>query len=474
MKQFKNRSEAGQLLAAKLQAYKNNPDVLVLALPRGGVPVAFEIAQSLEAALDVFLVRKLGVPGHEELGMGAISSGGDRVLNKEIIDALQLSESTVEKVTQREQQELTRREATYRRNRPPLQIQGKTVILVDDGLATGSTMLAAIRAVQKLKAAKIVIAVPVAPVSTFESMEKLGDAMICLMTPEPFYGVGLWYEDFTQTTDEEVINLLEKAESWGKIPESHSYSRDDHLPGFHQVSIPAGSVELAGKLLLPEGENKGIVMLVQGTGYPGQSPQHDLIAHKLYEAGFTTLRFDLLTREEEASELKSRHLRFDTPLLTRRLIQATDWVMHELATYDQPLGFFGSSTGTGAVLKAAATIGRPIKAIVSLSGRPDLAGESLSKVTAPTLLLMGGQDISIMDLNVCARSRMRPGLVRIEVVPQASHLFEEEGALERAANLSTRWFERHLAVQEIGEASHFSHGLRFGDRGRNNEYGLFA
>lgn len=473
MKQFKNRSEAGQLLAAKLQAYANNPDVLVLALPRGGVPVAFEIAQSLQAALDVFLVRKLGVPGHEELAMGAISSGGDRVLNREIIEALQLSEAVVERVTQREQQEMSRRESAYRRNRPSLQIQGKTVILVDDGLATGSTMLAAIRAVQKLKAAKIVIAVPVAPASTFESMEKLGDAMICLMTPEPFYGVGLWYEDFTQTTDEAVIKLLEKAEGWREIPEP-AHSQDEDLPGFHQVSIPAGSVELSGKLLLHEGESKGIIMLVQGTGYPGQSPQHDHMAHKLYEAGFSTVRFDLLTRDEEASELKSRHLRFDIPLLTRRLIQATDWVMHELATDDQPLGFFSSSTGTGAVLKAAASIGRPIKAIVSLSGRPDLAGESLSKVTAPTLLLMGGQDISIMDLNVCARSRMRPGLVRIEVVPQASHLFEEEGALERAANLTTRWFERHLGEQATRESSHFTHGLQFGDRGRNNEYGLFA
>lgn len=474
MKQFKSRSEAGQLLAAKLQAYTNNPDVLVLALPRGGVPVAFEIAQSLQAALDVFLVRKLGVPGHEELAMGAISSGGDRVLNKEIIEALQLSESVVERVTQSEQEEMSRREAAYRPNRPSLSIQGKTIILVDDGLATGSTMLAAIRAVQKLKAAKIVIAVPVAPASTYESIKKLGDEMICLMTPEPFYGVGLWYEDFSQTSDEEVIRLLEKAESWRKIPEPPPRSLDDQLPGFHQISIPVGSVELSGKLLLHEGENKGFIMLVQGTGYPGQSPQHEHIAHKLYEAGFSTVRFDLLTADEEGSELKSRHLRFDIPLLTRRLTQATDWVMHDLATEDQPLGYFSSSTGTGAVLKAAGAIGRSIKAIVSLSGRPDLAGESLSKVTAPTLLLMGGQDISIMDLNVCARSRMRPGLVRIEVVPQASHLFEEEGALERAANLTTRWFERHLVDQKIREASHFTQGSRYGERGRNNEYGLFA
>lgn len=475
MKQLKNRSEAGQLLATKLQAYVDNSDVLVLALPSGGVPVAFEIAKSLNAPLDVFLVRKLAVPGHEELAIGAITSGGDRVLNREIIEALQLSDSVVERVTQREQQELTRRELSYRRNRPSLPIQGKTVVLVDDGLATGSTMLAAIRAVQKMKADKIVIAVPVAPASTYESMRKLGDEMICLMTPEPYYGIGLWYEDFTQPTDQEVINLLAQAESWRKVPVEPPSSADDHHPGFQKLSIPAGSVELPGKLLHHDGDNRGIIMLVQGTGYPGQSPQHDYIAHQLYEAGFSTIRFDLLTKEEEASELKSRHLRFDIPLLTKRLNQATDWIMRVLATEDQPLGFFSSSTGTGAVLKAAAMMGPSIKAIVSLSGRPDLAGDALlSKITAPTLLLIGGQDISIMDLNVCARSRMRPGLVRVEVVPQASHLFEEEGALERAANLATRWFERHMAEQKVRESSHYAHAIRLGDRTQTNDYGLFA
>jgi putative phosphoribosyl transferase len=473
MKQLKNRMEAGQQLAAQLQAYANDPDILVLALPRGGVPVAFEIARSLHAPLDVFLVRKLGVPGHEELAMGAISSGGDRVLNKEIIEALQLSDSTVERITAREQDEMKKREDLYRRNRPPLEISGKSVILVDDGLATGSTMLAAIRAVQKMKAARIIIAVPVAPVSTYESMKKLGDDMHCLMTPEPFYGVGLWYEDFTQTTDDEVIHLLGEAERWRKVPVSQS-SPDDDGPGFQRVSIPAGQVELPGKLLLHEGSPRGIVMLVHGAGYPGQSPQHDRIARHLHETGFSTVSFNLLTRDEESSEIRSRHLRFDIPLLTKRLNQATDWVIHELATEDQPLGFFGSSTATAAVLRAASVMGRQIKAIVSLSGRPDLAGDVLSKVTAPTLLVMGGQDISIMDLNVCARSRMRPGLVRVEVVPQASHLFEEDGAFERAANLTSRWFERHLYEHELSESSHYAQSMRLGDGTRMNDYGLFA
>ncbi|HYX34605.1 MAG TPA: phosphoribosyltransferase [Oligoflexus sp.] len=473
MKQLKNRSEAGKLLAAKLQQYADNPNVLVLALPRGGVPVAFEIALSLQAPLDVFLVRKLGVPGHEELAMGAISSSGDRVLNQEIIDVLQLTEPVIDRVTHRERQEMNRREAVYRQNKPPLKIKGKTVLLVDDGLATGSTMTAAIRAIQQQKPEKIVLAVPVAPPSTFESMQKLGDDMVCLLTPEPFYGVGLWYQDFSQTQDDEVIRLLSQAEGWRKEPldKKSTFPADQEPPGFHHVSIPAGSVELEGKLLHHEEHTKGIVMLIHGCGNPRQGPEHDLIAHKLYEAGFSTLRFDLLTEDEETSEIKSRHLRFDVPLLTRRLTEVTDWVMHELATEDQPLGFFSSSTGTAAALKTAAAFGHHIKAIVSLSGRPELAGEALAKVTSPTLLLIGGQDISILDLNVCARARMRPGLVRIDVVPQASHLFEEEGALERAVDHTIAWFDQHLVEHELADNSRYP---QTGSRGRSSEYGLFG
>jgi len=476
MKQFQNRSEAGKLLASKLQKYADNPNVLVLALPRGGVPVAFEIARSLKAPLDVFLVRKLGVPGHEEFAMGAISSCGDRVLNQEIIKALQLSDSLVERVTQHERQEMMRRESLYRQNKPPLQIQGKTVLLVDDGLATGSTMLAAIRAVQSQKAEKIVIAVPVAPPSTYESMKKLGDDTICLLTPEPFYGVGLWYNDFSQTTDDEVVSLLSQADDWNKTPVNPAarLTSEDELPAVQTITIPAGSVELHGKLLLHEGDSLGLILLVQGSGHPAQSPQHDLVSRQLYDSGFSTLRFNLLTQDEDASELKRRHLRFDIPLLTKRLIEATEWVLDELEADDQSIGYYSSSTGTAAVLKAAAVFDQQIKAIVSLSGRPDLAGEALTRITAPTLLLMGGQDISIMDLNVCARSRMRPELVRIELVPQAGHLFEEKGALERAAKLTTNWFHKHFMEQESSEPSLYKHRKRVGDRNETKEYGLFA
>jgi len=208
---FRDRKEAGRLLAAKLAAYANRPDVLVLALPRGGVPVAYEVAQALKAPLDVFIVRKLGVPGHEELAMGAVATGGVRVLNDEIVNALRIPEYVIDKVTAKEQQELARRERLYRGNRPAPDVRGRAVILVDDGLATGSTMRAAAAALRQRKPARIVVAVPVSAPQTCDEYRMGVDEIICAKTPEPFYGVGLWYEDFSQTTDEEVRDLLEKA-----------------------------------------------------------------------------------------------------------------------------------------------------------------------------------------------------------------------------------------------------------------------
>jgi predicted phosphoribosyltransferase len=195
----------------RLCAYRNRPDVLVLALPRGGVPVGFEVARSLNAPLDVFLVRKLGVPGHEELAMGAIASGGVRVLNPEVVDELQIPWYMIEMVAAREQQELARRERLYRGDRPLPEVAGKTVILVDDGLATGSTMRAAIAALRQRGPARIVVAVPVGAPSTCEELRAGVDDLICVIAPESFYAVGLWYEDFSQTTDTEIRELLEQA-----------------------------------------------------------------------------------------------------------------------------------------------------------------------------------------------------------------------------------------------------------------------
>lgn len=210
-KPFKNRTEAGQLLAERLSAYANRPDVLVLALPRGGVPVAYEVARALNAPLDVFLVRKLGLPGHEELAMGAIASGGVRVLNRDVVQSLGVPDRLIKAVAAAEHEELKRRERAYRGDRPPADVRGRTVILIDDGLATGSTMRAAVAALKKQQPARIVVAVPIAPPETCDELRDEVDEVVCAATPEPFYAVGLWYEDFSQTTDQEVRSLLEQA-----------------------------------------------------------------------------------------------------------------------------------------------------------------------------------------------------------------------------------------------------------------------
>ena len=209
--QFFDRTEAGRFLAENLSNYANREDVLVLALPRGGVPVAAEVAKRLNAPLDVFVVRKLGLPGHPELAMGAIASGGVRVFNGEVVNALRIPDEVVDAVSAEELAELQRREKVYRAGLPPLDVEGKTIIVVDDGIATGSTMLAAVSALRQLNAARIIIAAPVVAASTYREMQRAADEVTAVIMPERFYAVGQWYEDFSQTSDEEVRDLLTRA-----------------------------------------------------------------------------------------------------------------------------------------------------------------------------------------------------------------------------------------------------------------------
>jgi len=210
---FANRVEAGRELAWKLTKYAGRDDVTVLGAPRGGVPVAFEVAKALGVSLDIFVVRKLGVPGHEELAFGAIASGGIRIINRSTVDALGLTDREVEQVTEAEEKELRRRELEYRHGRPQLNANGRTVILVDDGIATGASVLAAIHALREMKPAAIVVATPVAPRTTCERLRREADDLVCAETPEPFYGVGQFYDDFSQVSDEEVTELLDRASS---------------------------------------------------------------------------------------------------------------------------------------------------------------------------------------------------------------------------------------------------------------------
>jgi predicted phosphoribosyltransferase len=208
---YRNRTDAGRRLAGLMMDYAGRPDVIVLALPRGGVPVAFEVARALEAPLDVFIVRKLGLPDHEELAMGAVATGGVRILDERTVRAFGVSEAEIAEVTAIERRELERRERRYRGDRPPPDVNGRTAILIDDGLATGSTMLAAVTALRQEDAARVVVGVPIAPQDTCDSFRDHVDDIVCAMTPEPFHAVGLWYDDFTQTTDDEVHELLERS-----------------------------------------------------------------------------------------------------------------------------------------------------------------------------------------------------------------------------------------------------------------------
>jgi putative phosphoribosyl transferase len=217
---YRDRAEAGRALAEELGGYAQRPDVVVLGLPRGGVVVAFEVAKALHAPLDIFLVRKLGTPGHEELAAGAIASGGIMLLNDEVVWSMRLSESQIESIARREQDVLERRERLYRGHSSPATVAGKLVIVVDDGLATGATMRTAVAALRKLEPAQVIVAVPLAPQDTCDRLAHEADEVVCAMTPSPFYSIGEWYEDFAQTSDDEVVELLEKARALGQGAEA--------------------------------------------------------------------------------------------------------------------------------------------------------------------------------------------------------------------------------------------------------------
>src|SRR3989441_4356916 len=309
---FADRADAGRALAGRLKPLAGKRDVVVLGLPRGGVPVAQEIARRLGAPLDVFVVRKLGVPGHEELAMGALASGGVQVLNHDLIDQLGIPPSAVEAATLREQNELERRERAYRGTRPAPDLRGKTVVLVDDGLATGTTMRAAVEAVRAQHPARIIVAVPVAARASCEELAEVADEVLCGRTPEPFRAVGLWYDDFEQTSDAEVGAILAQAQD--RADAAQAASTQEGVT----VRIDAGNVQLEGDLALPSGA-RGIVLFAHGSGSSRFSPRNRAVAAALRAAGLGTLLVDLLTRDEERVDARTGHLRFDVRLLATRL-----------------------------------------------------------------------------------------------------------------------------------------------------------
>ncbi|GHA98204.1 alpha/beta family hydrolase [Streptomyces chryseus] len=433
---FTDRADAGQRLAVALRHLEAD-DPVVLGLPRGGVPVAYEVARTLGAPLDVVVVRKLGVPYHRELGFGAIGEGGARVISDDIVRRSGVGPDEAAAVERAEKAELDRRARRFRGDRPRLALRGRTVVVVDDGIATGSTAAAACEVVRAQGAARVVLAAPVAAPDAVARLSSRADDVVCLSVPAMFRAVGEWYEDFTQTSDEEVVALLARAA--GPAGRTAARGAGGETAEEVEVAVEADGVRLAGDLTLPGGAG-GVVVFAHGSGSSRRSPRNKSVATALNRAGFGTLLLDLLTPAEEAHRANV----FDIDTLAGRLADTTRWLRTRTSA---PLGYFGASTGAAAALRAAAasgtSAGTEIGAVVSRGGRPDLARPRLGDVRAPTLLVVGGRDTLVLDLNRRAQAELRCEN-HLEVVAGATHLFEEPGALEQVAELAQDWFTTHL------------------------------
>ena len=424
---FADRHDAGRRLARLLGRFRDEHAVVV-GIPRGGVPVAAEVARALGAPLDVVVVRKIGAPDNPEYAIGALAEGGVCIISDEAVRAAGLKEAELGALVGRTRRELADRLSRYRGDRAPLPVEGRTVLLVDDGLATGRSARAAAQSLRQRGAARVVLAVPVAAPSSAEELHDCVDEVVCVEMPADLWAIGLWYDDFSATSDAEVAMLLEECGGAGR-------------EAAREVTIDAGSdLVLTGDLTLPD-TPRGVVAFAHGSGSSRLSPRNRAVAAALQQAGIGTLLLDLLTPSEELDRAKV----FDIPLLAQRLIAATRWLRRQSDTRDLALGYFGASTGAAAALVAAAEAGAEVSAVVSRGGRPDLAAPRLGEVLAPTLLIVGGDDRQVLELNRQAQRQLRcPN--HLAVVPGATHLFEEPGALEEVARLAIDWLTRHLAL----------------------------
>jgi len=440
---FLDREEAGRQLGQLLVGYRHqNP--LILGLPRGGVPVASEVAAALGAPLDVWVVRKVGAPGHQEFGLGAVAEGGRVYLNPETLRDLGLTETDLAGQVRQKQEEVAQRVRLFRGDSPPPDVKDRTVILVDDGIATGGTVRAAIQSLRGASPGRIVLAVPVAASQALEELSPLVDEVVCVHSTPELYAIGAWYDDFEQLADGEVARLLQKARQ--QRPLTRSAQQAPMAP--RELRVTLAEVELEGTLSGP-GSPRGLVVFAHGSGSSRFSPRNNHVAAILHHFGLATLLFDLLTPEEESLDEQTAELRFDIRLLTGRLVGVIDWALDAGPTSGLPIGLFGSSTGAAAALEAAAQRPNQVAAVVSRGGRPDLAWDSLSRVRAPSLLIVGGADHQVLSLNEQAHSRLEC-IRRLAVVPGATHLFEEAGALDQVARLAGEWFREHLLERAPG------------------------
>lgn len=428
---FRDRAAAAGELIARLQGYAGRCP-LVLAVPRGAVGMGRLIADALGGELDVVLAHKLRAPGQPELAVGAVDETG-HVRVSATASAAGADRAYLEREAAFQRDMLARRRRAYAAVRPPVDPAGRIVIVVDDGVATGATMLAALDALRRRGVARLVVAIPVAPAETVAHIRSACDELVCLHAPATFGAIGAFYTSFPQVEDAEALSALARPPAGGEL------------------TLTAGAVVLAATLSRPDPAH-GLIVFAHGSGSSRHSPRNRHLAADLRAAGFATLLLDLLTEAEEEVDVRTAEYRFDIPRLAERVTGAIDWARRQPGLMALPIGLVGASTGAAAALAAAAVRPESVQAVVSRGGRPDLAGDALRRVRADTLFVVGGDDPQVLALNRDA-ARLMTHPARIEVVAGATHLFEEPGTLEAVSVLTVRWMQAHLTAAQVGTAA---------------------
>jgi putative phosphoribosyl transferase len=440
---FVDRSDAGRRLAGMLEFLRGR-DVVILALPRGGVPVAYEVAVALDAPLDVLVVRKLGLPQNPEVAMGAIGEGGTRVLDQDIVQLARVSPDELDQVERMERDELGSRVLRFREGRRRLDLQGRTVLIIDDGLATGSTAKVACIVARQLGATRIIVAAPVASPEAAKRILNDADLFVCLETPSPFRAVGAHYIDFGQTDDSEVVLLLDAAARLAGRAK-HLVSRPDTDA---DIDLAVDSVGLRGELHLPE-VVENLVVIARGAAGDASDSSGRFAAAVMNEVGIGTVLVDLVTPMERAVGMVP-----DNFILARRLVLVTEKLQRRPEFKGVPLGYFDAGAGASVLLGAAANEGGSVSAVVTFAPRLDDAGAWVSEVQAPTLMLYGRLDEELLERNRKSANRMRCPHLQVMVETDVGAADSPAAAVAMCVAEHARdWFVRYLSRADANRAA---------------------
>jgi putative phosphoribosyl transferase len=470
---FRDRADAGAVLARSLIDHRGRSDVTVLGLARGGVPVAREVANLLRVPFEVIVARKVGVPGIEEVALGAIAEGSKRVVADTVAWYLGVPSRIVDRLAARERVELERRVVLYGSGLASLDLRGRTVILVDDGVATGATIRAAVRSVREKRPARVIVAVPVASRDSAEDVRLEVDELVTIVTPARFGTVASAYEDYSPVTDEDVLSLMGRATRrvspymrdvsdriGTALTRADGRSRDTE----RTIGIQTPDTAIVGDLGVPSfvpsvrrGQRaesvRGLVILAHGGGSSRSSYRNRYIAGRLRLSGYATLRLDLLTADEQRLDAAGGSFRFDVRRLAERLTSACGWADREGVAGAHHTVLVGSSTAAAAALEAAARLPGRVFAVAARGGRVDLVADVLPRVRTPVLLMVGGADRESVRRNSDAVDRLPRGAVLLKV-PRASRTLEEPGALGYVAEHLVSWLDRLEARERGGDKWH--------------------